>query len=51
MKKQKPETLLEGWDVNDKIYSVEYRRRAKRIINRAVRRIFKKKIFSNPEEA
>ena len=49
MKKQKPETMYESWDVNDKIYSIGFRKYAKNRINRLVRRIFKHKIEKESE--
>ena len=50
MKKQKPETRYESLDVNDNTYSSYYRKRAKNMVNRIVRRIFKRKLINNLEE-
>jgi len=50
MKKQKPETMYDSWEVNDNTNSSGYRKFAKTMANKILRRIFKKKLANNQEE-
>jgi hypothetical protein len=49
MKKQKPETRYDSWEVHDNTNSSGYRKFAKTLVNRIVRRFFKSKIEKDPE--